>query len=363
MGDGVKDLERIEKLKIEMLNIGDCAIVSPGTNFYYLTKLKIIGSLERLFLLFVCKESNDFIIAPKLYESELDKLKMDIFLWKDDENPYEKLKNLLKIENKTILIGDNMPTGTFLRINEIFKGNRFLPLSSIMNKIRMLKDDEEIGYIKKSANIVDNVFDRILKEKVEGLTEVELSRIIEEYIFEYGGEGKAFDTIVATGKNSANPHHKPENVKIKKGDVLILDYGAVYNGYCSDITRTLFIGEISSEKTEIYKIVKNAQEEAIKNVRPGIKAGKIDEIARGIISNYGYGNYFTHRTGHGIGLDVHEEPFINPSNNLLLENRMVHTIEPGIYIPNRFGIRIEDDILIENVVVQLTKATKDILVI
>lgn len=326
-------LERIKKLKKGMLNMGDCAIISPGTNFYYFTKLRIIGSLERLFILVVCNGNKDFIIAPKLYENELDKLEMEVFLWGDDENPYEKLKKLLNYENKTFLIEDTMPTGMFLKITESLKGNKFLPLSYVTNKIRMFKDYDEIDYIKKAASISDQVFSRISNEKIEGLTEVEVARIIEQYIIDFGGDGNAFDTIVAAGSNSANPHHSPENVKIKKGDTVILDYGVQYNGYCSDITRTVFVEEISAEKEEIYEIVKTAQEKAIEVIRPGLRTGEIDHIARKVISENGYGNYFTHRTGHGIGLDVHEEPFINATNSLLLGNGMVHTVEPGIYLP------------------------------
>lgn len=168
-------LKRIEKLKKKgMLDKGDCAIISHGTNFYYYTKLKVTGTFERLFLLVLCIDSNDFIIAPKLYENELVESKINVFLWSDDENPYEKLKKLLNYENKTFLIDDTLPAGTFLKISEILKSNRFLPLSPVTEKIRMLKDSEEIGYIKKAVSIVDNVFDKISNENIKGLTEIEL---------------------------------------------------------------------------------------------------------------------------------------------------------------------------------------------
>jgi len=356
-------MKRLERLVENLKGKGDIALVIPGTNFYYLTNIDVIGTLERLFLLVVPAESSPFILAPKLYEGELDKVDIDVYLWKDEEDPYEVLKKLVKIENKRILIDDSMPAGTLLKIFELYRGNDFLPLSSIMRELRMIKDDGEIEYIKKSASIADNVFNKIISENLRGNTEIQVSNIIDTYIHEFGGENKAFDTIVASGSNGSDPHHKPENKKIVEGDVVILDYGAKFKGYCSDITRTIFIGEISEEEKKVYSIVKKAQESAIKSVKKGVRAMDVDKVARDVISINGYGEYFIHRTGHGIGLDVHEEPFINSTNSMILRNGMIFTVEPGIYIKGKFGIRIEDDILLNEIGIEITRAEKNMLIL
>ncbi|MGC8716282.1 MAG: aminopeptidase P family protein [Thermoplasmata archaeon] len=351
-------LERIGKLKENMRGIADYAFITPGTNFYYFTKLDISGSMERLLLLIIHSEKDPYVLAPKMYEDELDKIKMDVYLWKDDENPYELLKKLVNFKDKRILIEDNMPSGIFLRIMESLKGNIFLPLSPVMVNLRIIKDAEESEFMKKSAEIVDRVFLKLTSENLKGMTELELSRIIENYIKYYGGDKTSFDPIVASGSNSSKPHHSPDNTTIKNGDPVILDYGAKYRGYCSDITRTVFIGEISKEEKKVYEIVKMAQESAISAVKPGKRASEIDMVARKIISDHGYGEFFIHRTGHGLGLDVHEEPYINSVNNLILENGMFFTIEPGIYIPGKFGVRIEDDVFLYNKGQEITKSEK-----
>ncbi len=199
--------------------------------------------------------------------------------------------------------------------------------------------------------------------EMENKTEKQISKLIEELIYEYGGESMSFSPIVASGPNSADPHHASNSRIIKKGDIVVLDYGAKYKGYCSDITRTIAIGEMSEEAKKIYNIVREAQQNGIDAVKKGILAKDIDYATRKIIASYGYGLYFIHRTGHGIGLDVHEDPFITSSNSEVIQNGMVFTIEPGIYLPNKFGIRIEDDVLVNEKGISLTSAPKDIMII
>jgi Xaa-Pro aminopeptidase len=161
-----------------------------------------------------------------------------------------------------------------------------------------------------------------------------------------GAEGVAFETLVASGPNSALPHHRAGGRKIDRGDVVILDYGCRVGGYCSDITRTVVCGKATEEVKKVYEVVRRAQERGVKAVKKGAEAKEIDRAARSEIDGAGYGEYFIHRTGHGIGIDVHEEPYIVEGNALLLEEGMAFSVEPGIYIPGRFGVRIEDIVVV-----------------
>ncbi len=342
----------------------DAALITPGTNFYYLTGLNPLGTLERLFLLVIPSSSSPFLIAPKLYETELKDFPFRTYFWSDNEDPYLLFRakmGEITIKKGRILVEDHMPAGILLRLLSALKGYQLEPLSPLLSEFRMRKSAEEIELLKKAAEIVDKVFYHIIEnEDLRGMQESEVAYLIESLIRKFGGEGLSFPPIVASGPNGANPHHTPGERKIRDGDLVIMDYGAIYRGYCSDITRTVGIGEISAEARKVYEIVKEAQETAFQNVREGVKAKEIDLAARHVIESYGYGEYFVHRTGHGLGLDVHEEPYITPTNERVLENGMVFTIEPGIYLPGKLGVRIEDDVYIAGKGIRLTQADREL---
>ena len=354
---------RITKLQGKMES-WDAALISPGANFYYLTGLNPLGTLERLFLLVVPSSSSPFIIAPKLYEHELQDFPLEVIFWSDDENPYLIFRSQMERigrENGRILVEDQMPAGVLLKLLQALKGYKLEPLGPIISELRMRKSEEEIELLKKAAEIVDKVFYHIIeKEELQGMEEREVAFLIESLIKKFGGDGVSFPPIVASGPNGANPHHTPGDRKIKEGDLLIMDYGALYKGYCSDITRTVGIGSIPEEARKVYEIVKEAQETAFQRVEDGVRAMDVDLAAREVISNYGYGDYFIHRTGHGLGIDVHEEPYITPTNKRKLENGMVFTIEPGIYLPGKLGVRIEDDVYVSEKGVRLTQADRNL---
>ncbi len=238
-------------------------------------------------------------------------------------------------------------------------------LSPVISELREIKDEDEIKVLKKAAKIADKMFYKLMDEELEGKSEKELANMI-EYMMknEFDADGVSFDPIVASGPNGANPHHTPSTRKIRKGDVVIFDYGAKYLGYCSDITRTVVVGSPSEEVKKVYEIVKESQETAFQQVKEGITAGDIDSAARNVIAKYGYDKYFIHRTGHGLGIDVHEEPYISPGNTKLLKEGMVFTIEPGIYLHGKFGIRIEDDVVVLNKKgVRLTEAERELIIV
>lgn len=344
------------------------AFVVPGSNFYYLTGLNPLGTLERLFVLIVPAEGSPTVIAPRLYEKELEEFNGEVVLWSDSEDPYKifatEIKETFK-EGEKLLIDDTMPVGVFLKAKDVLDKYSLYSMGPVISELREIKDKDEIKALKKAAEIADKVFYRLIEEKLEGKSEKELANMIEYMIKnELGADDVSFEPIVASGPNGANPHHRPSDRKIRKGDVVIFDYGAKYLGYCSDITRTVVVESPSKEVKKVYEIVKEAQETAVQRVAEGIPVGDVDAAARRVISKYGYGEYFIHRTGHGLGIDVHEEPYISPGNTKLLKEGMVFTIEPGIYLHGKFGVRIEDDVVVLNKKgVRLTEAERELITI
>ncbi|KAF5306455.1 hypothetical protein FQR65_LT18575 [Abscondita terminalis] len=214
-------------------------------------------------------------------------------------------------------------------------------------RIRMIKDDYEISKIQKACDITNEVFNDILKFIKVGMTELEVARFVSDSFLKYGAQKLSFDTIVASGIRGSMPHARPSDKKIQDGDLVTIDMGCVYEGFCSDQTRTILMGSaIDKKQEEIYKIILDAQQAGIDKVRPGINAADIHKTCFDYIESKGYGPYFTHGTGHGLGIQIHEEPYASSAGEVILEPGMVITVEPGIYIPEFGGVRIEDDILV-----------------
>lgn len=251
---------------------------------------------------------------------------------------------------------------TFLNLN---RGRHdLITLGDEIEKIRMIKDDNEILSIDKAAKIVDDAYHYILKIVEPGMTEKEVKAHLESKMLHLGSEKTSFDTIVASGYRGALPHGVASDKVIEKGDMVTLDFGAYYNGYASDITRTFAVGEPSAKMKEIYEIVLKSQETAVAQIRPGMTGKEIDSIARKVIEDAGYGSNFGHSLGHGVGLNVHEMPNLSQKSSQVLEPNHVVTIEPGIYVEGVGGVRIEDDILItENGGRRFTNSTKDLIIL
>ena len=223
---------------------------------------------------------------------------------------------------------------------------KLVPLEDEIKNLRAVKDARELTLIRKAIDISSNAFSHVTEILKEGVVEREVALEMECFMKRSGADALGFDIIIASGKRSALPHGKASGKRIEKGDFILIDFGSEFQGYHSDQTRTVLCGSPSSEQQKIYQIVKEAHDKAIEKVRPGIPVGDVDRAARDHIRSKGYGEYFGHGTGHGIGLAVHEDPAVNSENNGPVHEGMVFTIEPGIYIPDRGGVRIEDMVLV-----------------
>ncbi|MFB3160496.1 aminopeptidase P family protein [Neobacillus sp. 179-J 1A1 HS] len=221
-----------------------------------------------------------------------------------------------------------------------------VPISGVIEKLRLIKTEAEIKILKVAADIADAAFKHILDFIQPGKTELEVSNELEFFMRKAGATSSSFDIIVASGYRSALPHGVASDKVIEKGDFVTLDFGAYYDGYVSDITRTVAVGEPEAKLKEIYDIVQEAQLRGMAGIKPGMTGKEADALTRDYITEKGYGDYFGHSTGHGIGLEVHEGPALSFRSDLVLEPGMIVTVEPGIYLPGLGGVRIEDDTLI-----------------
>ncbi len=248
------------------------------------------------------------------------------------------------------------------QLKELLPKADFKPTENLIESLTVAKDSEEIRKIRKAVRIADQAFSETLKYVKPGIKEKDIALELEYSMRSHGADAGAFDFIVASGQRSSMPHGRASNKKLRKGDFVTLDFGAVYQGYASDVTRTVVLGRATARQKKIYGIVLTAQKKACKAARPGLACSRLDGVAREIIMKDGYGDNFGHGLGHGIGMIVHDRPTLNPRSTDILREGMVVTIEPGIYIPNWGGVRIEDDVLITASGGQiLSKSPKDLL--
>jgi Xaa-Pro aminopeptidase len=243
---------------------------------------------------------------------------------------------------------DYLSFGHYAELRKHFQGVRFLPTSEIVESLASVKSEPEISLIKKAAAITDEVFDRIIGTIKPGVSELDVSAEISYLHKKLGAEKDSFEPIVVSGPRGSLPHGRPSSKKIQHGELVTLDLGCFYKGYCSDLTRTIALGKPSAEARKVYAIVLDAQQKGIESARSGMAAKTLDGISRGVIHAKGYGKYFGHGLGHGIGLQIHEFPRLSTRSTHTLRTGNVVTIEPGIYLPGKFGVRIEDDIVVRN---------------
>ncbi|RKX42243.1 MAG: Xaa-Pro dipeptidase [Thermotogae bacterium] len=236
---------------------------------------------------------------------------------------------------------------TFLTLSEKIC-DQLVPIDDILREMRSVKDEKEIESIKKAISISEAALAETLKQIKEGMTELDIASELEFRMRKMGAERIAFETIATSGPRTSIVHGKPTNRKIRNSEPILIDFGAVVNGYCADITRTVCLGKPSGELRQIYQIVYDAQSSALNEARASMTGSDLDSIARKIISKKGFSEEFGHGLGHGLGLEVHESPGVNPRNDKPLGNNAVVTIEPGIYLPGKFGVRIEEDVVLKD---------------
>jgi Xaa-Pro dipeptidase len=338
----------VEWMKTENISAG---IITSKANIFYLSNF-YTDPHERLVALLVFTNEAPLLIAPNMEKEQIKASgwENEIIGYSDTDNPWELMKEAVQKRNVTIktlaIEKEHMIVQRLERLNEIFSNPTFITAENKLHELRMIKDNEEISIIREAAKLADYGVEVGVSSIKEGKSELEVLATIEFELKKKGIREMSFSTMVLTGAKTAAPHGKPGLDRIKKGDLVLFDLGVVLNGYCSDITRTVAFGEINERQREIYETVLKAEVAALNICKPGEAIGTIDQTARTIITNKGYGEYFTHRIGHGLGIDVHEFPSMTSTNSNSLKAGMTFTIEPGIYVPNVGGVRIEDDVLI-----------------
>jgi Xaa-Pro dipeptidase len=347
-------ISRIDKLSTAMTAAGMKAIIlNPGPSLVYLTGLHFHLSERPVITIFIPYQPPS-IILPEFEAGKTQSLPFDFKIFPYPEDP-SRWADIVKQGLSFGVIGKG-PIGVEtrqLRYLEMFLLQEsapelgFMSADDVLASLRMYKDELEINAMQEAVNIAQKAFLAVAPHIAIGKSEQEIASNLIIELIQAGSEIEmAFSPIVSGGPNSANPHATPGSRELASGDLLVIDWGASFIGYISDITRTFAIGDIDKELQNIATIVKDANEAARSIVRPGICAKEVDKAARSIIENSGYGEYFLHRTGHGIGLEGHEEPYIRGDNDLILREGMTFTIEPGVYLPGQGGVRIEDDVYV-----------------
>jgi Xaa-Pro aminopeptidase len=343
----------------------DGLILSPSPDLIYLAGYDA-PLLERLTVLVLHASADPVLIVPELERpraasSPAGQL-IEIRSWRDAEDPYELVRTLIGAGH-AYGASDRMWAAHLLLLQESLPDAKFVPASMVLSPLRERKDEGEIELLRRAGQSADETFARICDEGLEGRSERDVARSLAELLVETGHDAAAF-TIVGSGPNAASPHHEPGDRLIKSGDTVVLDFGGRVGGYCSDITRTVVVGERPAEVEAVHAIVSEAQEAAFRTAGAGVPARKVDSAARVVIEKAGYRDAFIHRTGHGIGLEEHEAPYIVAGNDEGLEPGMCFSIEPGIYLEGRFGVRIEDIVAITgDGPIRLNDAPRDLTIV
>lgn len=346
--------KRIKKL-LEKISDKEGILVSNPTNCYYLSGIR--SSNINLYI----TKNEKYLITDFRY-AEIAEKNQAGFKVLSDIGLFSYLKEIIT-ENKVYIEADYISHEFFLKLKENLKVD-FLLLGNIVNDMRAIKDDYEIDCIKKSQEISDKAFEETLPLFYEGVTEKEIKAELEYHMAKYGSEKPSFDTIVLFGNHTSLPHGEAGERKLKNRDIILIDFGSTYSGYCSDNTRTFFFGKPDEEIIKAYNHVLEAHKLARDFIKVGTYGKNADKKARDFLNKNGYENLFGHSLGHGVGLEIHENVRLSPkSEDILLEN-MIFSIEPGIYFENKFGIRIEDIYLLKkDSVKSLTTLNKELLIL
>ncbi|MBM3286129.1 MAG: aminopeptidase P family protein [Candidatus Eisenbacteria bacterium] len=331
----------------------DAVILNPGPTLTYLTGLRF-HLMERPVVLFLVPGRDPVIVLPELELPKLDHLAFRMQAMAFGETPkawgdaFRKAVQMLGLDGKRI--GVEPRQLRLLEFGYVKAGApeaEFPDASRVLSASRLKKDQSEVELMRRAVRIAQNALEAAIPLIKIGMTERDLASELVMQLLKNGSDPEfPFAPIVSSGPHSADPHASPTDRKLAVGDILLVDWGAAYGGYMSDLTRTFAIGEVSAEFQKIHRIVQEANAAGRAAGRPGIPCAEVDKAARGVIASSGYGEFFTHRTGHGIGMEAHEEPYMHGDNLQLLEPGMVYTVEPGIYLTGKNGVRIEDDVVV-----------------
>ncbi len=355
--------QRFERILASMKeqNIPQMIIADPYS-IKYLTGVMIHPG-ERLVALYLNVNGEHKMVVNELFPQGHD-IDLPKVWYKDTDDVVAMIADFVE-KDKTMGIDKIWPARFLLPLQELGGGSKFVNASPIVDYVRLAKDEEEQELMRASSLVNDKVMGEIIKEVGKGYTELELAAKLDGLYKENGADGISFEPITAYGKGGADPHHGPDGTKGKYGDGVVLDIGGMRNGYASDMTRTVFLGEVSERQREIYNIVLEANLRGIAAAKPGNRMCDVDNAARNYIEEKGYGKYFTHRTGHSIGMEVHEFGDVSAVNEDIIVPGQCFSVEPGIYLPEEgIGVRIEDLVLVtEDGCEVLNKFTKDIIVV
>lgn len=357
------DTKILEKLKNKIGSAADCGLVTSDINRRYFTGMKSSAGT-----LVVFPEQIYFIIDFRYIEKAhklLDDTEIEVIM---QENLYEQINSLID-KHKAETVAVEADICTLSQYNEYVEHLNANVLecgafSDIINELRLVKTDEQIDKMIQAQRIAEKGFEHMLEFIEVGRSEREIQLELDYFMLKNGAEALSFDTIALSGKNTSLPHGVPSDKRVENGEFVLLDFGAVVDGYHSDMTRTVCVGEPSDEMRKVYQTVLEAQLAGLKAVKAGITGRELDKVSRNVIENAGYGECFGHSLGHGVGVEIHEAPTASPRSNDELPANSIVTVEPGIYLPDKFGVRIEDFVVVKNDgCVNMTKAPKQLIVL
>ena len=331
----------------------DAVILNPGPTLTHLTGLHF-HLMERPVVLFFAKDQTPAIVLPELELQKVASLPYELQVFPYPENPSEwgdafrKATQSLGLDGKRIGVEPrNLRLLEFQYAKDAAPEADYPDEGGVLAGLRLKKEQAEIEAMRKAVQIAQSALEATIPSIKIGMTEKGLSSELVSQLLKHGSEPEMpFSPIVSGGPNSANPHASPTERKLQAGDLLVIDWGATYDGYISDLTRTFAVGEVDEEYQKIHKIVQEANAAGRAAAKPGVPCANVDIAAREVIEKSGYGKYFTHRTGHGIGMEGHEEPYMRGDNMQILEPGMAFTVEPGVYLPGKNGVRVEDNVVI-----------------
>jgi Xaa-Pro aminopeptidase len=318
-------------------------LVTPGPDLVYFTGYAPMIS-ERITMLVIDAASDPVMLVPSLERSGAEGAPgvaaIALSDWTDGEDPYQSAGGLLDATGR-YAISDSAWAMHVLGLQRALPQSAYVSMTGALPMLRAIKDADELERLAAAGRAVDGCFEEIIQSRFQGRREREIAGDLADLLLEHGHSRVDF-TVVGSGPNGANPHHELSDRVVERGDMVVMDFGGVKHGYESDITRTVHVGEPSEDELEVFEVVRAAQQAGFEAVRPGVACQDIDRAARGVIADAGYGKYFIHRTGHGIGLEAHEPPYMVEGETEPLQPGMCFSVEPGIYLPGRFGVRIED---------------------